>query len=219
MRFLKIILVVSLSLITLLSVLGLIVGASEGKADSFYYGFYIVIGAGSFSGVYFLVKNIQKNKRNAIPEIVSAQQPSLVHSPEAICGTSGNASTSSLKHSISGDTQGAKQSPVETIAKIISCENDEAISLEMVAQKMHMPPASLGKYLSSIFFDVLNEVTAAHPIVSERQEKTLRELAAVCGAVLSEDVENQLKKMATIRDIVSFKADPREFVRKSLLVE
>lgn len=219
MRFLKIILAIFLSLIALLSVLGLVAGVSEGKADSFYYIFFAVIGAGSFFGVYFLVKNIWKNKRNAIPEIVSAQQPEFVHSPEAIYSTPNNALTSSLERSINGDIHGEKQSPVEMIAKIISCENGEAISLEMVAQKIHMPPAAVGEYLSSIFFDVLNEVTAAHPIVSEGQEKTLRELAAVCGAALSEDVENQLKKLATIRDIASFKADPREFVRKSLLVE
>jgi hypothetical protein len=213
MRFFKIVLIVALSLVALFAMTGLIAGASEGKPDASCYVFVAAIGAISILCVYFLVKNLRKNKRDVIQKTISAQQP-IGQTPGATYSSSNNSAAPPAE-----PTDKDTQSAIERIAEVISSENGEPMSLELVAQRINVPPAEIGVYISDILFDVLTEVTAIHPILSEKQEKTVRELAAVCGAALSKDVENQLGKLATIRDIVSFKADPREFVRKSLLVE
>lgn len=105
------------------------------------------------------------------------------------------------------------------IAEIISCEFDSPISLEILSHKLAIPPESVGEYVSTILFDVLNDLTSAQHVLSERQEKKIKELVTACGATLSKDMELQLAKQATIRDIICLKADPREFVRRSLLVK
>lgn len=217
MRFFKIILTVGLSLVALFSVLCLAAVASEGKKEAFYYIFFTLTGMGSFFGAYFLVKNIRKNKCSATQNY-SCAAISNCASSRKISSNSQSIVEKPLEGDIDSPICSGKKSTVEYIAGIISCENGETISLNIVAQKISMPPDAIGEYVTSILFDVLSEVTARDSILSEKQEKAFREFAAVCGATLSQDVESQLEKLATIRDIVSFKADPREFVRKSLLV-
>lgn len=219
MRFIKIILAVLLSLIALISVLGLAAGASKGQDDSFYYVFFGVLGIGSFLGAYFLVRNIRKHKGNTASQVAPVSQPVIASQQEARCTSPGSVAESPRESPIGKESYATRPEVVAKIADIISCECDDSISLEMVLQNTNMPPAVVGEYVSGMLFDVLSEATARQPVLSEKQEKKIRELVAACGATLSKDVENQLEKLATIRDIVSFKADPREFVKKSLLVE
>lgn len=102
------------------------------------------------------------------------------------------------------------------ISDIINSNSFDKISRESIEDRAKILNCDVGSFLENIIYDAIYEITAESPILSKEQEESIRKLFAICGVEITPELGNQLNKHATIRNIVSFKHNPRAFISKSL---